>query len=417
MIMVFLHGLRMMTDLLIYGAFASFFAACLGGQPAPLLLLLPSVCYGVSACFPSRRILRTGCVVVSLLGVLLVPAWVDRAAYLPAVFYPLYLAWRGEYLLSADRQTDVFLLFCKVYPVFALLLGLAWNGQVMLAVSLPVAVWAVLQQVFLMRVLRQSPAVYQSPDYLLGNAGLLVILAALVFLLSRPAVLGAVQRAMDAVYFGLLVPVLEIPMTLAAWLVGWLNEHILRLVLWTVFQWVASKVGKQDPTVLGGAAEGAFHSGDFNLSGESLLDGTWLLTVAGLVLLGIGCILLFRRLLQKNKVSLAEMGEVETQWASRRTRRKWPSFFLSPNARVRRAYGRYMERQARHGVTRRPSETSLDLLGRTPFLNPTAEQQLRQLYLKARYGECATPQDAAAAEQLEKVLEKPDASDSESGSL
>lgn len=414
---VFLHGLRMMADLLIYGAFASFFEACLGGQPAPLLLLLPAVCYGVSACFPNRRILRTGCIVVSLLGMLLVPNWVDRAAYLPAVFYPLYLAWRGEYLLSADRQTDVFLLFCKAYPVFAILLSLAWNGRVMLAVSLPVAVWAVLQQIFLMRVLRQSPAVYQSPDYLLGNAGLLLGVGALSFLLSRPWVINAIQSAVGAVYFGLLVPVLEIPMTLVARLVGWLNEHILRPVLWAVFQWIASKVGRQDPSVLGGASEGALHSGDFNLSGESLLDGTSLLTVVGLVLLGIGCILLFRRLLQKNKVPLTETGEVKTQRISRRTRRKWPSFFLSPNARVRRAYGRYLERQARHGVTRRPSETSLDLLGRTPFLHPDAEQKLRQLYLKARYGECATPQDAAAAERLEKMLEKPDESDGGDSSI
>lgn len=34
-------------------------------------------------------------------------------------------------------------------------------------------------------------------------------------------------------------------------------------------------------------------------------------------------------------------------------------------------------------------------------------QQLRRRYLKARYGECATSQDAAAAERLEKVLEQP----------
>ena len=57
-------------------------------------------------------------------------------------------------------------------------------------------------------------------------------------------------------------------------------------------------------------------------------------------------------------------------------------------------------------MTRAPSETSLDLLGRTPFLDPDAEQQLRRLYLKARYGECATSQDAAAAERLEKALEQ-----------
>ena len=34
-------------------------------------------------------------------------------------------------------------------------------------------------------------------------------------------------------------------------------------------------------------------------------------------------------------------------------------------------------------------------------------RQLRRLYLKARYGECATLQDAAAAERLEKALEQP----------
>ena len=67
----FLHGLRMLGDLLIYSAFASFFAACLGGGLAPLLLLLPAFCYGVSACFSQRRILRTGCAVLSLLGLLL----------------------------------------------------------------------------------------------------------------------------------------------------------------------------------------------------------------------------------------------------------------------------------------------------------------------------------------------------------
>lgn len=34
-------------------------------------------------------------------------------------------------------------------------------------------------------------------------------------------------------------------------------------------------------------------------------------------------------------------------------------------------------------------------------------RQLRRLYLKARYGECATPQDAVAAERMEKALEQP----------
>ena len=403
----FLHGLRMMGDLLIYSAFAAFFAACLGGTPAAQILLLPALCYGVSACFLNRPILRTGCAAVSLLGLLLVPDWVDRAAYLPAVFYPLYLAWKGEYLLSADRQADIFLLFCKAYPVFAVLLSLAWNGKVMLAVSLPLAVWAVLLQIFLMRVLRQAPALYRNPGYLLANAGLLMLLGVFGFLVSCPTVLSAAQTAGGAVYFGLVVPVLTVPLSLIAWAA----EHLLLPAITALLYWIAARSGNQDPAVLESVPGRIPGGGDFTPAEEPLFNGVLALKVVGVALLGIGCILLFRRLLQKNKVPLAEAGQAKTRRSSRRMHRRWPSFFLSPNARVRRAYGRYLERQARHGATWETSETSLDLLGRTPFLDPDAEQQLRLLYLKARYGECATPQDAAAAERLERALEQPEQSE------
>ena len=398
-----LYTLRMAGDLLVYSAFAAFFAACLGGQPVPLLVLLPAVCYGVSACFSQRRTLRTVCGAVSLLGLLLVPGWVDRAAYLPAAFYSLYLAWKGEYLLSADRQADVFLLFCKAYPAFAILLSLAWNGQVMLTVSLPLAVWAVLLQIFLMRILRQAPATYRSPGYLLANAGRMMLLGLLGFLISRPAVLGAAQSAVGAVYFDLAVPVLTVPLSVLAWAA----ENLLLPAFTAVLYWIASKSGNQDAASMMGAAGESISSNNFAPAVRPLLNGELLLKGAGVLLLVAGCIILFRHLLHRSKAPLAGEGPASMQQASRRGRRRWPSFFLSPNARVRRAYSRYLERQAHHGVDRQPSETSLDRLGRTPFLDPEAEQQLRRLYLKARYGEAATPQDAAAAEQLEKALEQP----------
>lgn len=406
MMRALLHSLRMAGDLLFYSAFASFFAACLGGQPAPLFLILSAVCYGVSACFSQRRVLRTICGVPALLGLLLVPGWVDRAACLPIALYILYLVWRGEYLLSADRQADVFLLFCKAYPVFAILLSLAWNGQVMLTVSLPLAVWAVLLQIFLMRILRQAPAIFHSPGYLLANAGFLLGLGGLGFLVSRPAVLGAAQAVVGAVYFGLVVPVLSVPMTLAARLVGWSTEHIVKPVLWAIFRWIGSQTRNQNQVPLASASGGSIQTNDFLPAAQPLLNGEQLLKGAGVLLLAMGCIILFRHLSQRNKAPLTGTSPAKTQQASHRARRRRPSFFLSPNVRVRRAYGRYLERQAHHGVIRQPSETSLDLLGRTPFLDPEAEQQLRRLYLKARYGEAATPQDAATAERLEKALEQ-----------
>lgn len=401
----FLHGLRMLGDLLIYGTFAAFFTACLGGGPAPLLLLLPAFCHGVSACFSQRRILRTGCAVLSLLGLLLVPDRVDQAAYLPAVFYAVYLAWKGDYLLSASRQSDVFFLFCKVYPVFAVALSLIWNADVMLTVSLPLAVWAAFLQIFLMRVLRQAPAVYQKPSYLLRSAGSLAALAALGFLLSRSTVLGGAQAVVKAVYFGLVVPVLTLPLALLAWLA----EHALLPAMTALLRWIAARSGNLDPDLLESPPGQSSAGQSLPTAGEPLMDGERLLDILGLILLAAGCAWLFRRLLQANKAkqfSLTKTGQTQTRKLPRRAHRR-PAFFLSPNARIRRAYGRYLERQVQHGVLRTPSETSLDRLGRTPFLDQEAERQLRRLYLKARYGECATLQDAAAAERLEKALEQP----------
>ena len=401
----FLHGLRMLGDLLIYGTFAAFFTACLGGGLAPLLLLLPAFCYGVSACFSQRRILRTGCAVLSLLGLLLVPDRVDQAAYLPAVFYAVYLAWKGDYLLSASRQSDVFFLFCKVYPVFAVALSLIWDADVMLTVSLPLTVWAAFLQIFLMRVLRQAPAVYQKPSYLLRNAGSLAVLAALGFLLSRPTVLGGAQAVVKAVYFGLVVPVLTLPLALLAWLA----EHALLPAMTALLRWIAARSGNPAPDLLESPPGQSSAGQSLPTAGEPLMDGERLLDILGLILLAAGCAWLFRRLLQANKAKqfpLTKTGQTQTRKLPRRAHRR-PAFFLSPNARIRRVYSRYLERQVQHGVDRTLSETSLDRLGRTPFLDQEAERQLRRLYLKARYGECATLQDAAAAERLEKALEQP----------
>ena len=401
----FLHGLRMLGDLLIYGAFASFFAACLGGGSVPLLLLLPAFCYGVSACFSQRRALRTGCTAISLLG-LLASGWIDRAAFLPAVFYALYLAWKGDYPLSAGRQSDVFLLFCKIYPVFSAAFGIIWDADAMLTVSLPLAVWAAFLQVFLMQVLRQAPAVYQKPSYLVRSAGSLAALAALGFLLSRPAVLGGAQAAVKTVYFGLAVPVLTLPLALLAWLA----EHVLLPAMTSLLRWIAARSGNPDPDLLESLPGQPSAGQNLPPAGEPLMDGEQLLTILGLVLLAAGCVWLFRRLLQANKTSpssLAQPDQTQTHQTIPRRARRRPAFFLSPNARIRRAYSRYLDRQAQHGVPRTPSETSLDRLGRTPFLDQEAERQLRHLYLKARYGECATPQDAAAADRLEQALEPP----------
>ena len=178
----------------------------------------------------------------------------------------------------------------------------------------------------------------------------------------------------------------------------------------SLLRWIAARSGNPDPDLLESLPGQPSAGQNLPPAGEPLMDGEQLLTILGLVLLAAGCVWLFRRLLQANKTkssSLAQPDQTQThQTIPRRARRRWSAFFLSPNTRIRRAYSRYLDRQAQHGVTRTPSETSLDRLGRTPFLDQEAERQLRHLYLKARYGERATPQDAAAADHLEQALEQ-----------
>ena len=56
--MVMVHGMRILTDLSFYYAFASFAAVCYGGQYAVTGLLLQTVCFMLSAALRKKRVLR-----------------------------------------------------------------------------------------------------------------------------------------------------------------------------------------------------------------------------------------------------------------------------------------------------------------------------------------------------------------------
>ena len=89
-----------------------------------------------------------------------------------------------------------------------------------------------------------------------------------------------------------------------------------------------------------------------------------------------------------------------------RTRRRWPGLFLSPNARVRREYRAYLDYCEAHGLTILRGDTSLDIMGRASGMDYVAEAELREIYLRARYAETATAEDAArAAELVKKICE------------
>ena len=130
--MMLLHGLRLAADLAFYYAFAGYFSASSGGAPTILSLILPSVCFGLASRFEGRQPMQTLCGLASLAGLLLPGTMADKLVYLPMAAYTIWMAARGDFSLSWEQQVDEFQWFWKLYPAFALVLGVAWNHSAIL---------------------------------------------------------------------------------------------------------------------------------------------------------------------------------------------------------------------------------------------------------------------------------------------
>ena len=396
--MMLLRGLRMGADLAFYAAFAGYATACFGGQLTFWSILLPSVCFGLASHFEGRQPMQTLCGLASLLGLLLPGTLAEKIAYLPMAAYVIWSAGRGDFALSWDQQVDGFQWFWKLYPAFALVLGVAWNHDAILYGSLPLAIIALMLRVFLMRMLRQSPAVYTSPKYLAVTGGLLAAVCALAFLLSREGVTNGVASAAGAVYFGGLMPLLLNLLRVVGSVLLWLFIVSFRLIL-SVLVLLGSKQS-ENQEILNNTASRMQEMAEAAPINGSLIGGVILGVLAVIFLVAV-----LLKFIRRPKAKAQAVGaEVQKRASTVTSRRHWPGFFLSPNERVRREYRTYLDYCGKHSVTVQPSDTSLDIAGRASSMDYAAEAELRQLYLKARYAGSATAQDAARAGELVKTI-------------
>ena len=397
--MMLLRGLRMGADLAFYAAFAGYATACFGGEMPLFYVIFPAVCFALASCFEGRQPMQTLCSLASLLGLLLPGTLAEKAAYLPMAAYVVWSAGRGDFALSWEQQVDGFQWFWKLYPVFALVLGVAWNHGAILYSSLPLAIIALMLRIFLMQTLRQSPAVYTSPKYLAVTGGLLAAVCALAFLLSREGVTNGVASAAGAVYFGGLMPLLLKLLQGVSGIFLWLFSIGLQLIL-AVLSLLESKQKENLGTLNDIASRVQGMADDTAAPINGPLIGGVILSVLAVSFL-VAVLLKFVR---RPKAKAQTVGaEVQKRTSTVTSRRHWPGFFLSPNERVRRVYRTYLDYCGKHSVTVQPSDTSLDIVGRAQGMDYAAEAELRQLYLKARYAEQATAEDAARAAQLVKT--------------
>ena len=348
--MMALHGLRMLGDLAFYYAFAGFFAVQFGGQPGPLVLLWPVACFAAASCFQKNRVLCTMLALASATALLVLPTTADWAAYLPAVCSVVLLVVRGEFGLSAVQQGERFRWLLRAWPLFGVFM-LLWNVDAVLTTALPMAITAALALIWFARTARQDLAVSTAPGNLLVSGGLLAALSGIAFLLSRSAVMDGVKTVVSAVYFKLLAPVLQL-----------ILNHVVAHGIVVIFQ----KLWYAIAAVLVWAVWRIWH--------------------------------------RSRSASEPSAFALQKQRTTLRVRRRWPAFFLGPEARVRQEYRRYLAYCETHGLTILPGDTSQDLTGRASGVDYAAEAELRQIYLRARYAGTATAKDAARAAELVRKI-------------
>lgn len=400
--MMFLHTLRLAGDLSFYYAFAGFFAASFGGTPMPLVLVWPALCFGLASCFEGSRPLRTTLAALSAAALLFLPTGADKFCYFPAAVYPVLLAYTGDFALSPVRQAERLRWLCRVWPFFAVAM-LLWNANAVLSAALPFATAAAVLLVGFNRTTRHDPEISTRPGYLLLSGGVLAAVCAGPFLLSRSVVVAGAKAAASAVYFGGIVPVLQLFLNnIVVQGVTWLFHGILQFIHWLFTLFPPKPLERTEivstDEVIANAQKAAKDA-------EPLINGMSMLTALGILLAVLCAVLVVRHFLRQKfrHTDTACMDTTVRRSTHKRTRR-WPGLFLSPVDKVRREYAIYLDHCQRHGVTILRGDTSLDLTGRAFGMDFAAEAELRQIYLKARYNGTATAEDAARAAELVRKI-------------
>ena len=410
--MFLIFWMRIMNDLSFYYAFAGCLVSFSGNARCLISLLLPSFFCALSQMIRKIRPQKKGfCIAASSCSLicLILPglsAW-DRIALLPVLAYTGYLTIPGRMDMTRENRKDVFLLFCRSYPLFFVLFSLLGGFENLLLFSLPYALLTIILCIYLMRLLRHDEEVYSRPFFLLAGSVPVAVLMLLSRLLSMPIVLNAVRSALSAVYNNILVPILMIILYGCAYLIFGLISPLLSLISGGSQDTLDQTISTEEEEL------NILSEGTSSPALPFLLLFLKILGVLLLIFLAVRLLLwLFRRLAGRSRADTAASSAAEIRQKADRAavseKQHSPRSPLHPVNRIRREYRSYLKLCRRSGLNPPCYYTTQDIeKASDAFLRDhDAAAQLRQLYLQARYHGYADAKDAARAGELVRRLSK-----------
>lgn len=406
--MIILQFLRMFGDAAFYYSCAAYVTNAIGDSFILPGLLIPPICFAFSYLLRDNRNYRLAVLLPEILCFVLPQlSWADRIAAIPVVCYTIYLAWKGNYQLSRYRQIDAFNLYWKVYLCFFILMCVLDGFSYLVKYSLPLVVTTLLVYIFLLRVLRHDPENYNNPKFLVRNLLPLAIIAVIAWILQIPAVLNALINAVLAVYNVTIAPLIAG--------IGYLLGYGVMVVL-TPLDLLTENMESDSTTLdimdFSDMTEG-IESGSSVVADVFFWIVRHLAMLAVIVFVIIVIIYVFKRLSgRKDKTyeSTVKSEESRSEDAEATVSRPkdMPTSPRSPVNQVRRQYRKYLKLCLSKGFTPHESDTSKEISEHTRsfFSNPEPAEDLREIYLEARYNGSATKEDAAKAKKLVNELKE-----------
>lgn len=415
--MIWMQGLRMFTDLSFYATFAGsivygfarHFGSSVTGEEvlvrSVLGLLWLSVIYGSSFRFQEKK--QQSRLLLVLLLTAFVTAWgrlAELVILVPATVYAGRMIVKKEYPFFWSREADLFQVFWKAVLIFSAALALLGQTEGLFTISLPFAILTAGGLVLLLRTLRHDPKVYLSREFQKQNLLFIGGFFLTLFLLSRPVVIKGGSVCVKGVYHHVILP----PLLLVVKILGFLVGNLLVGIQWILSLFhIEGQVAEEIFLV--------FENGEQMLQREAVSSGgnaSWLVLLFQvlLVLLCVAGTIYFFIWLGKRRTEESGYQEVvsvfrgETEKAAAFPGGK-DSFWVR---QIRREYGNYMKLCQEQGISIEISTTSQDLQ-ESQKKNPqiyTQCQELRQIYLDARYGGQADFQSVKRFREVYREIKK-----------
>jgi len=398
--MVMVHGMRILTDLSFYYAFASFVAVCYGGQYAMAGLLLQTVCFMLSAALRKNRALRLAALLpMAVFWLLPDVGLADTLLFLPPAAYLVWQVYRDMYPLTWSRQVELFSVFWKCYAGFVLSLLIFGMIAELNAASVPIAVIMLVDSVLLMRTLRHEPETYCRRRFQLMNAVSVTAVTAVATLISTEFFLRTCLSLFKLFYNTFILPVLLLGVMILM--------YILRAVIWLAS---ALNIGlpeqrEEVQIQMTGMAE---YLDLTDITGKPV--GKEILILLGVVVT-VSLLYLFFRWMNRigwRENKAAALGEIRTTAAEDASVPAVKLSHRSPIQRVRAQYRKFLKLYLSSGGELGKSYTSKDVneeAKQRRFL-PEAASELRAIYIRARYAGTAEPKDVSRAKELYGELKK-----------